>query len=194
MSSPHVSPRAQRGLSMIETLITIVIAAFGLLAVAGLQARMHLAEMEAAQRAHAVVLVRYMTDRINANRKNAMNYVTVNPVGTDNGIQDCAAFADAARDVCEWNNLLAGAAEIHGAERVGGMVGARGCIFNTDPVMPRKFTIAVTWQGLTPTEAPAGTDCAAGAYADARMRRAIVAPVVLACLQNDINTGVCVTP
>ena len=85
----------QRGVGMIEVLVTIVISAFGLLAIAGLQARMHIAEMEAAQRAQATVLLNYITDRINANRKNAMAYVTTAPVGVDDGIRDCSALAGA---------------------------------------------------------------------------------------------------
>lgn len=194
MSASCARAGAQYGLSMIETLITIVICAFGLLAVAGLQARMQLAEVEAAQRAHAVVLVRHIADRISANRKNAMSYVTPDPVGTDDGLRDCANLTGAALDLCEWGNLLAGAAETQGNERIGAMIGARGCVFNVEPTMPRRFTIAVTWQGLTPTDAPTSTTCASDSYSDARMRRAIVAPIVLACLQNDINTGLCVTP
>jgi len=179
---------------MIEVLITIVISAFGLLGMAGLQSRMQLSEMEASQRAQATVLLRHLSDRINANRKNAMSYVTATPVGTDNGVQDCAALNGAALDLCEWNNLLAGAAETAGGRSMGAMVGARGCVINTDPVMPRKFTIAVVWQGMTPTIAPATTACGSNAYGDDRTRRAIVAPIVVACLQNDVNTGLCVTP
>ena len=186
--------RHERGTTMIEVLITIVISAFGLLGVAALQARMQVAEMEASQRAQATVLLRHMTDRINATRKNALSYVTATPVGTDNGPQDCAALTGAALDLCEWNNLLAGAAETYSGARMGAMVGARGCVINTDPVMPRKFTVAVVWQGLSPTVAPGTTTCGSGAYADDRTRRAIVAPVVMACLQNDVDTGLCVTP
>ena len=184
----------QRGVTMIEVLITILISAFGLLGVAGLQARMQVAEMEASQRAQATVLLRHMTDRIAANRKNAMSYVTPSPVGTDNGIQDCAALTGAALDLCEWNNLLAGASETYSGRRMGAMIGARGCVINTDPVMPRKFTVAVVWQGLAPTISPTTTTCGNNAYGDDRTRRAIIAPVVVACLQNDINTGLCVTP
>ena len=33
-----------------------------------------------------------------------------------------------------------------------------------------------------------------GSYGDDKNRRAIVAPLVVGCLQNDINTGACVTP
>ena len=77
---------------------------------------------------------------------------------------------------------------------MGAMVGARGCVINTEPVMPRKFTVAVVWQGMTPTIAPATTTCGNTAFGDDRTRRAIVAPIVVACLQNDVNTGLCVTP
>ena len=186
--------RGERGVTMIEVLVTIVICAFGLLGIAALQARMYVAEMEAYQRAQATILVRYLTDRINANRKNAMGYVTAQPLGTDQGLQDCASLTGASLDLCEWSNLLAGAGESHAGQRSGAMIGARGCVLNTEPVMPRKFTIAVVWQGLTPTVAPGSTTCGSGSYGDARMRRAIVAPITLACLQNDVNTGLCVTP
>ena len=184
--------RNERGVTMIEVLITIVISAFGLLGVAALQARMHVAEMEASQRAQATVLLRHISDRINANRKNAMSYVTATPLGTT--LESCTALAGAARDLCEWNNLLAGAAETYAGRRMGAMIGARGCVVNTDPVMPRKFTVAVVWQGLVPTVAPTSTDCGSGSYGDDKTRRAIVAPIVVGCLQNDINTGACVTP
>jgi len=184
----------QKGVTMIEVLITIFISSFALLAIASLQSRMHVSEMEAYQRAQATVLMTYITDRINANRKNAMSYVTATPLGSANGIQACAGLTGANLDLCEWNNLLAGAGSTLGAERVGAMIGARGCVVNTEPAMPRKFTIAVVWQGLTPTVAPGSTACGLGAYTDDRTRRALVAPIVVGCLQNDINTGLCVTP
>lgn len=189
-----VCGRTERGVTMLEVLITIVISAFALLGIAGLQARMQVSEMEASQRAQATVLLRHITDRINANRKNAMSYVTATPVGTDNGVQDCAGLGGAALDLCEWNNLLAGAAETYSGQHMGAMIGARGCVINTDPVMPRKFTVAVVWQGLMPSVAPESTACGSDAYGDDRTRRAIVAPIVVACLQNDVNTGLCVTP
>jgi len=184
--------RAERGTTMIEVLVTIVISAFGLLGIASLQARMHVAEMEASQRAQATVLLRHITDRITANHKNGLSYVTATPAGAD--VQDCSGVSGAALDLCEWNNLLAGAAETYSGQRMGAMVGARGCIVNTDAVMPRKFTVAVVWQGLTPTVSPSSTTCANDSYGDDRTRRALVAPIVIACLQNDIDTGLCVTP
>ena len=194
MSAAHPRVHNELGVTMIEVLITIVISAFGLLGIAALQGRMQLAEMEAYQRSQATVLLRYMTDRINANRKNAMSYVTAAPVGSSVGVQDCTALTGADLDLCEWNNLLAGAAETAAGQNRGAMIGARGCIINTEPTMPRRFTVAVVWQGLNPTVAPGATTCGNGAYADDRTRRAMVAPITIGCLQNDINTGLCVTP
>ena len=121
-----------------------------------------------------------------------MSYITANALGS--GVQDCSGQSGAALDLCEWNNLLAGAAETNGGARMGGMIGARGCIVNVDAAMPRKFVVAVVWQGLTPTVSPGATTCGAGQYGDDRKRRAIIAPIVLACLQNDPDTGACVTP
>ena len=186
-------PAANRGMTMLEVLVTIVITAFGLLGVAAVQARMHLAEMEAYQRAQATILLRYVTDRINANRRNASAYVTTDAVGVDKGLQDCSALTGAGRDVCEWSNMLAGAGETLNGERVGALIGARGCIAVIDPAAKR-YMVSLVWQGLNPTAAPTATQCGSGSYTDDRKRRALVAPITIACLQNDINTGVCITP
>lgn len=186
-------PLAQRGITMIEVLITIVIVAFGLLGVASLQARMQLAEIEAYQRAQAIVLLQDMVNRINANRKNSMAYAGA-AVGTGNTVQNCTGLTGAALDLCEWNNALLGATETSGGgQSVGTMIGARGCITNTVATMPREFVVAVVWQGLNPTQAPASTTCGQNQYGNEAMRRAMVANVKIGCLQNDA-AGVCVTP
>lgn len=185
----------ERGATMMEVLVTIVILAFGLLGVAGLQTRMHLAQAESYHRSHAVLLMQDMVDRVNANRSNAMNYVTAAPLGTGNSVQDCTGLTGAALDLCEWNNALLGAAEsTAGGQKVGGMIGARGCIASVSATMPREFVVAVVWQGMVPTAAPASTTCGQGAYGNEQTRRAMVARVTIGCLQNDPTTGLCVTP
>jgi type IV pilus assembly protein PilV len=181
---------------MIEVLVTIIIITIGLLGAAGMQSRLQVAEVEAYQRAQAIVLVQEMVDRINANRKNAASYVTAAPLGTGSAI-DCTAPATvAARDQCEWHDRLLGASETTagGANKLGAMTDARGCISNPVAVMPREIIVAVAWQGFSPTFAPTSTDCGAGLYGDERNRRAIVARVKVGCLQNDPTTGLCVTP
>lgn len=190
----------QRGLTMLEVLITIVILAFGLLGVAGLQARMQVAEIESYQRAQAIVLLQDMVDRIKANRKNAMDYVTVAVagVGTPNDEQACGGLARAAADLCEWNNALLGASEKKETARVGAMIDARGCVANTAATMPQEFLVSVVWQGLGQTAAPTSTDCGKDLYGngDEKTRRALVARVMIGCLQNDPpdSTTCVVTP
>jgi len=58
-----------KGFSMIEVLVTIVILMIGLLGLAGLQARALTSQMESYQRSQALVLLKDMADRIDANRK-----------------------------------------------------------------------------------------------------------------------------
>lgn len=186
--------RRARGVTMLEVLVAIFILTIGLLGTAGMQSQMQAAQVEAYQRAQAIVLLQDMVDRVNANRKNAASYVTGADLGT--AAQNCAAAATvAAKDQCEWNNALFGAAEQKGAETLGAMNGARGCIAMPVATMPREIVVSVAWQGLRPTSVPGGTDCGKDEYgADDRVRRAMVARIVIGCLQNDPTTGTCVTP
>ena len=184
----------QRGVTMLEVLIAIFILTLGLLGAAGIQSQMQIAEVEAYQRAQAIVILRDMVDRVNANRKNAASYVTSSALGASE--QDCSAVtAVAAKDLCEWNNALYGSSETQGSQSLGAMNTARGCITLPVATMPREVLVAVAWQGMRPTLAPAATNCASGSYGtDDRLRRALTARIVIGCLQNDPTTGVCVTP
>lgn len=184
--------RRARGVTMIEVLIAIVILAIGLLGVAGLQSRMQVAEFEAYQRAQAIVLLQDMVDRVNANRKFAANYVTdvASPLGVGSTLNCAAPGTQALKDQCEWSSALLGAAE---SGNLGAMAGGRGCITLPAAVMPRELVVAVVWQGVTPTLAPGATTCGQGSYGDEKTRRAIIARVKIACLQNDPTTGACVT-
>jgi type IV pilus assembly protein PilV len=185
----------KRGATLIEVLVTIGILSFGLLGVAALQVRMQQAQAESYHRAHAVLLLQDMVDRINANRYDALNYVTAGALGAGNPVQDCGGLGGAAFDLCEWNNALLGTAESTASgQQAGGMIDARGCIANVVATMPREFVVAVAWQGLAPTVAPAATTCGQGLYGNEPLRRALVAHVTIGCLQNDPATGLCVTP
>src|SRR5258706_14532069 len=93
---------AELGTTMIEVLVSIVIVVIGLLGLAGLQSRASVAEMEAFQRAQALVLLQDMSDRINANRRHAMEYVTAAPLGTGGTAPgSCAGLNGPGRDLCE---------------------------------------------------------------------------------------------
>lgn len=187
----------EHGATMLEVLITIVIVVFGLLGLAGLQARMQAAELESYQRTQALVLLQDMVDRLTTNRKNATQYVTAE-VGSGTAEANCAALGTQhERDLCEWSNALLGASEVKdkgGANEsnVGAMIGARGCITNPVATPPLEFEIAVAWQGLAATTAPAISTCGQGDYgANEAFRRVVTARVVVACLKTDPATGLC---
>jgi type IV pilus assembly protein PilV len=202
-------PFASRGVSMMEVLVTIIIVTAGLLGAAGMQSRLQIAEVEAYQRAQAIVLLQDMADRIAANRKNVANYDTsgLSPAYIGNGATtgtevtltwDCTAspptITQAQKDLCNWSSAIVGASETSGGNKVGAMIGARGCITLTSATMPREAKVALVWQGLNPTRAPLSTNCGSGLYGNEATRRSMVAFVKIGCLQNDPATGVCITP
>jgi type IV pilus assembly protein PilV len=134
---------------MIEVLVTLVIIAFGLLGMAGLQ--MRASEMESYQRSQALLLLNDMANRIAVNRNNAASYLIAATGPTGTGVACPTTNATTAqRDIGEWCNALQGAAESLGGSRVGAMVGGRGCIEN----VAGDYVVTVVWQGLTPISAP----------------------------------------
>jgi type IV pilus assembly protein PilV len=172
--------RRQAGVTLIEVLVSVVILSFGLLGLASLQSKMHVAEVEAYQRAQAVLALADISERINANRNQASSYVSAGLIGTgDSQPASCAAVAaGAARDLCEWSNTLKGTSE--GATNA---FSARGCITQVQApstaagsCLPGIYQVTVAWQGLGSSAAPALT-CAAGSYGG--YRRAISAQVAI---------------
>ena len=181
----------QRGTSLLEVLITIVILAFGLLGLAGLQGKIQQAEVESFQRAQATLLLADMYESISANRANAANYVSASPIGTlDSQPAGCSGITlQASRDICEWSNALKGASEKMGTgtntTNTGAMEGGRGCIIQVqapDPAAgvctPGIYQITVVWQGMNPTAAPA-LSCGQGLYTQDTTRRAISSQVTV---------------
>ena len=157
--------RGQSGFTMIEVLITIAILLLGLLGLAGLQAQIAVAELEAFQRAQALVIVQDMVDRMSANkadlRANPANYV-LDDIGASATVDDCSGMGGYRLDLCEFNNVLVGAAERDpgAGTNVGAMIGARGCITNPSA---DTWVVTVAWQGMAPTAKPEEA-CGAGAY------------------------------
>ena len=75
---------------MIEVLVSLVVLLLGLLGLVGLQAKAGHAEMESYQRAQAIALLQDITDRMNANRKDAHDLVYKDAaVGTGDALVSC---------------------------------------------------------------------------------------------------------
>lgn len=172
----------QGGFGLIEVLVTLIIIAVGLLGLAGLQTRAQQAELEAYQRAQALVLLQDIAQRIRSNRQAARCYEIVaaqdgeDYIGQGNDPAACAGWGTIATraladdDLNAWDGLLEGAAETLDGSDVGAMTGARGCIGYD--VTAEEYTITVAWQGESVTQAPA-TSCAQDLYGDDRLRRVV---------------------
>ena len=181
--------RAQSGALLIEVLIAVLICAFGLLGFAGMQARAVSTDFESLQRSEALVLIEDMVSRMNANRAHAGEYVSGGLLGAG-AIADCTNMTGAALDLCEWSNLIRGNAEQRAGGAVGAMLSARGCI--TRPVTSTdRYVIAIAWQGITPTAAPA-SPCGQGdgAFPDDTLRRTASATVCIARLRDAASAPV----
>jgi len=155
-------------------------------------------ENEAFQRSQALVLLADMTERISlgnpqtaaaaAAYADAHGAGTATPAGTgDAQPPDCSTVAaGGARDVCEWSNALKGAAEKIAGNRVGSIVGARGCIellaapnAAAGVCTPATFRVTVAWQGLLDSTAP-GNGCGRNLYgANDGMRRVLAEQVTV---------------
>src|SRR6266705_1055418 len=152
--------RTAGGFAMLEVLITLLILLLGLLGLLGLMTRANTAELESYQRVQAVILMRDMFNRIESNRSVAGCYSN-GTVGTQFG----TGYADTP-------TCTLGSAETKGGNKIGAMIGARGCITQLDATN-NIYMISVVWQGMTPTAAPKVT-CGQGQYgATETLRRAV---------------------
>ncbi len=176
------------GFVLVEVLITVMILAFGLLGLLGLQSKIQLAEVDSFQRAQAILLLSDMSERINAHRWQAASYVSSSPIGTGDSQpadSDCTTKAmGQPRDICEWSNVLKGSAEKKSSNDVGAMIGARGCIEQIQaPVVgtctPGIYRVTVGWQGLSQTLASSLTCANTGLYGGETYRRAIATRVTV---------------
>lgn len=170
--------RAAAGFSLIEVLVAIVLLSIGMLGLSALQARATLMGIESYQRTQALLLAQDMLDRIRANKPDAIGYV-----GSDYGtglVADCGSAPGVLRDRCLWTNALAGASETIGGQAVGTLAGGRGCV-SVDSA--GSVSVAVAWQGLAATVAPA-TACGRDGYGSEDFRRAVVLSAYLPALSE----------
>jgi type IV pilus assembly protein PilV len=182
------SRRRQDGAALMEVLVSLLIIAFGLLSLAGLQTRMNSAVLESFQRSQALTLLQDMAQRMQANLNQGASYLTTTAGTGDSPASNCSTLATrAAVDLCEWSKALQGAAETQGSANtmVGAMIGARGCVQQiqaantaTGICQPAIYRVTIAWQGMNSTVVPP-VNCGAGQYgSDDTLRKAISLQVV----------------
>jgi type IV pilus assembly protein PilV len=171
----------QRGVTLIEVMVTVLVLSIGLLGMAALQARLQKSEVEAYQRSQALLLLSDMANRLAVNRSNAAGYpAAISSVGAGMNCPTSSATL-LQQDASEWCRLLQGASERLDGSSVGTLLGGRGCV---EQLSAGEYLITVAWQGLTPlTAPPAGVACGSGSYngtggcSDDRCRRVVTTVV-----------------
>lgn len=173
----------QDGATLIEVLVALFILMVGLLGLIGVMIQSQRTQLESYQRLQALLLVQDMASRINANQAAALCYEQAVTLGTGYGATpdasacasgDVAQKARVTKDLVSWNDLLKGSAEVSGGNKVGGILGARGCI--TRDAASGVFQVSVAWQATDPGGAPpAGITCGndAANYGGEAFRRAV---------------------
>ncbi|MFJ1252335.1 type IV pilus modification protein PilV [Cupriavidus sp. CuC1] len=182
--SPHARKRlrqsAQRGATLIEVLVSVVILLVALLGTAGLIARSSQSEMESYQRVQALTLLQDMAARLNANRQAAACYAsgtTITTAGSTTVAAPACTVGTAAQqsitnaDLAAWGAALLGSAENKGGKTLGAMIGALGCIEAINATN-QIYRITVAWQGLAKTTASA-LPCGVGRFGNDSYRRAV---------------------
>jgi type IV pilus assembly protein PilV len=136
-SQPQVfRPRSQRGFSMIEALVAMVVLAIGMLGVAGLYVITLQSGKSAISRLHAVNLASDLADRIRANRTAQVAYAgAAADNGCVGGATICNSVLMAADDLFWWQAQVAAKLPGNPTTNVGVVVGT-----------PTTYTITITWQ------------------------------------------------
>jgi type IV pilus assembly protein PilV len=134
--------RKQRGISIVETLVALVIISVGMIGIAGLYLSSLQASRSAKLRAQAVQLAGSIADRIRANRDAGAAYDTTKVTPADKGCdaKNCSAADLASDDLYKWTNDLSAALP-------GGTL-AKGTVAVLDRARPLSdnYLITVTWR------------------------------------------------
>ena len=142
--------QSQRGFSIIEVLVAVLILGVGLLGVAGMQLLSQQSDFEARQRAQAAFLANVIVERMIANASSRGDY---NGQEVGGGVVDrprancltdqCSPNQSVQYDLWSWESALDGAAVLRDGEEVGGLIAPTGCI----SVDQGRVTVTVAWRG-----------------------------------------------
>jgi type IV pilus assembly protein PilV len=181
--------RRQHGATLIEILVSILILMFGLLGLVGVMIQSQRAQLEAFQREQALLIAQDMVSRMTVNKAVAGCYVQGTYVGVDKTTAPAATTCVGgtatqatrySQDMADWISLLGGSGETtnSGANKVGGIPFARGCI--TKDATTGIYQVSVAWQGSQSTSGPpSGVACGKDLYGPDTSRRAVSLTVLL---------------
>jgi type IV pilus assembly protein PilV len=154
VQAPTPLPSSARGLSLIETLVTIVVISVGMLGIAALYIESLKAGQTAVLRTRAVALAADMADRIRTNQAGGATYdVGPDAVGVvppnacaDTAVtpaQNCTPSELALHDIWQWKTLVGNTVDEQ-LQRLG-LPSATAAIDRNPATVPVTYTITITW-------------------------------------------------
>lgn len=142
--------KPQRGVTLIESLVALVVLSIGMLGIAALYVESLRAGRSALRRTQAVALASDMADRIRANptagaaySKAATTKGTLNPKCNPGGSGGCTPAEMAANDIAIWHALVDDEDDSPGAGQIGLPGGA--ATITVAGANPSTYTIQIQW-------------------------------------------------
>lgn len=161
----------QRGVSLIEVLITLILISIGLLGTAALQVFSKQANYEAAQRTSAAHLANDLFQRMRSNRSVLEAYRPIDELGggslgetpdKDCGTGACTTTEIASYDLWHWEQQLDGASETVGGANAGGLLEPTVCLGGPLAGGNGVYEVAIAWRGQAAHVNPIINDCGEG--------------------------------
>jgi len=179
--------REQRGFSLIELLVSLVVFSIGLLGVAGLQMVSKQAGYEGLQRTLASQVAYGLLEDMRTNGPGISIYVAANDLGGGslNGLPvsscrnpgtPCTPAQKAVSDLSYWERLVDGAPEMGVEGQSGGITFPTVCIDGPAGGQAGIYAVSVAWRGSVELSNPDTSQCGAGSGnygAGDRFRRVI---------------------
>jgi len=176
----------QRGFSLLELLVALVVFSVGLLAVAGLQTVSKQANYEGLQRTTAAQIANGLLEDIRINGDAIDIYLAAGEIGEGSRGNEpqpgcgqgagCNAAQQATHDLWVWEQMLDGNLESSNGAGTGGLVLPRLCI--TGPLLGGAgiYQVTIVWRGTVAIESPVNNFCGVltGNYGDRNEYRRII--------------------
>ena len=170
----------QRGFSMLETLIALVVFSVGLLGTAALQTVSKKATYDSVQRTTAAMLASDLLERMRANPTVLDDYLgvlTVMPTAmpaTDCAAVQCDPDEIATYDLWSFGRLLSGAAETTGTASSGGLMDPTLCVAGPADGSAGFYEVAVAWRGRSNLPNRSAHLCGTGRYGTEEAERRLL--------------------
>ena len=159
----------QRGFSLIEMLVALIVFSVGLLAIAGMQTMSKQANFEALQRTAASQIAYGLLEDIRVNGDAINTYLGAGEIGGGargaepapncSGNAVCTAAQKAAHDLWFWEQVLDGNLEMSGNAGAGGLVLPALCITGPAGGGAGIYTVTIAWRGTASLNSANPSNC-----------------------------------